>query len=115
MVTKTVWQVPVEIEILCLLGAMQAYKMANNIPASEACRAEVENIVIACKKSPRDMNQIYFIAQLCDEYGFKTWLEICYFAVLISKTLHPNSLCKRLLYVLAISIRRLNGMFESCL
>ena len=82
---KQYGEVPVEIEILCLLGAMQAYKLANNIPASEACRAEVENIVIACKKSPRDMNQIYFIAQLCDEYGLKPVARICYFAILISK------------------------------
>lgn len=82
---KQYGEVPVEIEILCLLGAMQAYKLANNIPASEACRAEVENIVIACKKSPRDMNQIYFIAQLCEEYGLKPVARICYFAILISK------------------------------
>lgn len=87
---KQYGEVPVEIEILCLLGAMQAYKIANNIPASEACRAEVENIVIACKKSPRDMNQIYFIAQLCDEYGLKSLARICYFAVLISKESPPE-------------------------
>lgn len=81
---KQYGEVPVEIEILCLLGAMQAYKLSNNIPASEACKAEVENIVIACKKSPRDMNQLYFIAQLCEEYGVKSIARICYFAILIS-------------------------------
>jgi tetratricopeptide (TPR) repeat protein len=83
-------EVPVEIEILCLLGAMQAYKLSNNIPAAEACRSEVENIVIACKKSPRDMNQIYFIAQLCEEYGLKPLARICYFAILISKDSSPE-------------------------
>ncbi|APJ02998.1 tetratricopeptide repeat protein [Silvanigrella aquatica] len=82
---KQYGEVPVEIEILCLLGAMQAYKLDNNLPAAEACRSEVENIVIACKKSPRDMNQIYFIAQLCEEYGLKPVSRICYFAILISK------------------------------
>ena len=87
---KQYGEVPVEIEILCLLGAMQAYKLDNNVPASEACRSEVENIVIACKKSPRDMNQIYFIAQLCEEYGLKPIARICYFAILISKDSPPE-------------------------
>ncbi len=87
---KQYGEVPVEIEILCLLGAMQAYKLSNNIPAAEACRSEVENIVIACKKSPRDMNQIYFIAQLCEEYGLKPIARICFFAILISKDSPPE-------------------------
>lgn len=87
---KQYGEVPVEVEILCLLGAMQAYKLSNNIPASEACRSEVENIVIACKKSPRDMNQIYFIGQLCEEYGLKPAARICYFAILISKESPPD-------------------------
>lgn len=117
-------EVPVEIEILCLLGAMQAYKMANNIPASEACRAEVENVVIACKKSPRDMNQIYFIAQLCDEYGLKAVARICYFAVLITKDSPPDlvmqtaSLCvssspsEGLMECLKVAYKNLNGSPE---
>lgn len=121
---KQYGEVPVEIEILCLLGAMQAYKMANNIPASEACRAEVENIVIACKKSPRDMNQIYFIAQLCDEYGLKPVARICYFAVLISKDSPPElvmqtaSLCvsaspsEGLMECLKVAYKNLNGSPE---
>ncbi|KAB8027407.1 tetratricopeptide repeat protein [Fluviispira multicolorata] len=82
---KQYGEVPIEVEILCLLGAMQAYKLGKNQPAAEACRSEVENLVIACKKSPRDMNQISFIAQLCEEYGLKSVARICYFAILISK------------------------------
>ncbi|WP_186645606.1 tetratricopeptide repeat protein [Fluviispira vulneris] len=81
---KQYGEVPIEVEILCLLGAMQAYKLAKNQAAAEACRSEVENLVIACKKSPRDMNQISFIAQLCEEYGLKSVARICYFAILIS-------------------------------
>lgn len=81
-------EVPVEIEVLNLLGSMHAYKLANNLEAAEASRAEVENIVIACKKSPRDMNQLYFIAQLCEDYGLKSLARMCYFTVLISSESH---------------------------
>lgn len=76
--------VPAEVEILCLLGAMRAYSLEGNASASEACRREVERLVISCKKSPRNSSQLTFIAQICEEYNLKNLAKILYFSVLTS-------------------------------
>lgn len=78
-------EVPPEIEILCLLGAMNAYKLDSNSPAAEACRREAENIAIACKKSPKSPAQIAFIGQIAEEYGLPNLARLCFYSVLIAK------------------------------
>jgi len=78
-------EVPPEIEILCLLGAMNAYKLDANVSAAEACRREAENIAIACKKSPKSPAQIAFIGQIAEEYGLPNLARLCLYSVLIAK------------------------------
>lgn len=77
--------VPPEIEILCLLGAMNAYKIEANAAAADACRREAENIAIACKKSPKSSAQIAFIGQIAEEYGLPNLARLCFYSVLIAK------------------------------
>ncbi|MEY2988909.1 MAG: hypothetical protein RJB13_2430, partial [Pseudomonadota bacterium] len=77
--------VPPEIEVLCLLGAMSAYKVDGNTTAAEACRREAENIAIACKKSPKSSAQIAFIGQISEEYGLPNLARLCFYSVLIAK------------------------------
>lgn len=74
--------VPPEIEVLCLVGAMKAYSMEGNTAASEACLHEVENLVVSIKKSPKNASQVYFVAQLCDEFGLKSLSKILYLSIL---------------------------------
>jgi len=78
-------EVPPEIEILCLLGAMNAYKMDANSSAADSCRREAENISIACKKSPKSSAQIAFIGQIAEEYGLPNLARLCFYSVLIAK------------------------------
>lgn len=78
-------EVPPEIEILCLLGAMNAYKLDANAAAAEACRREAENIAIACKKAPKSPAQIAFIGQIAEEYGLPNLARLCFYSVLIAK------------------------------
>jgi tetratricopeptide (TPR) repeat protein len=78
-------EVPPEIEILCLLGAMNAYKIDANSTAAEACRREAENIAIACKKSPKNSSQVAFIGQIAEEYGLTNLARLCFYSVLIAK------------------------------
>lgn len=78
-------EVPPEIEILCLLGAMNAYKQDANVAAAEACRREAENIAIACKKAPKSSAQIAFIGQISEEYGLPNLARLCFYSVLIAK------------------------------
>jgi tetratricopeptide (TPR) repeat protein len=78
-------EVPPEIEILCLLGAMNAYKLDGNTAAAEACRREAENIAIACKKAPKSPAQIAFIGQIAEEYGLPNLARLCFYSVLIAK------------------------------
>jgi tetratricopeptide (TPR) repeat protein len=78
-------EVPPEIEILCLLGAMNAYKQDANSSAAEACRREAENIAIACKKAPKSSAQIAFIGQIAEEYGLPNLARLCFYSVLIAK------------------------------
>jgi tetratricopeptide (TPR) repeat protein len=78
-------EVPPEIEILCLLGAMNAYKLDSNSAAADACRREAENIAIACKKSPKSPAQIAFIGQIAEEYGLPNLARLCFYSVLIAK------------------------------
>lgn len=78
-------EVPPEIEILCLLGAMNAYKLDSNSAAADACRREAENIAIACKKSPKSPAQIAFIGQISEEYGLPNLARLCFYSVLIAK------------------------------
>lgn len=78
-------EVPPEIEILCLLGGMNAYKQDANVSAAEACRREAENIAIACKKSPKSSAQIAFIGQIAEEYGVPNLARLCFYSVLISR------------------------------
>ncbi|MEN9528137.1 MAG: hypothetical protein RI932_10 [Pseudomonadota bacterium] len=78
-------EVPPEIEILCLLGAMNAYKQDANSSAAEACRREAENIAIACKKAPKSSAQIAFIGQISEEYGLPNLARLCFYSVLIAK------------------------------
>lgn len=78
-------EVPPEIEILCLLGAMNAYKQDANSSAADACRREAENISIACKKSPKSSAQIAFIGQIAEEYGLPNLARLCFYSVLIAK------------------------------
>lgn len=78
-------EVPPEIEVLCLLGAMNAYKMDANSTAAEACRREAENIAIACKKAPKSSAQIAFIGQIAEEYGLPNLARLCFYSVLIAK------------------------------
>ena len=78
-------EVPPEIEILCLLGAMNAYKLDANVAAAEACRREAENIAIACKKSPKSPAQIAFIGQIAEDYGLPNLARLCFYSVLIAK------------------------------
>ncbi|MBX9704277.1 MAG: hypothetical protein K2X39_09015, partial [Silvanigrellaceae bacterium] len=80
--------VPAEVEILCFLGAMQAYREDNNFHAAELCKREAENLTLAVKKSPKDMNQLYFIADVCEEYGLQSAARSCFFAI-ISSALSP--------------------------
>jgi tetratricopeptide (TPR) repeat protein len=77
--------VPPEIEVLCLLGAMNAYKQDANSTAAEACRREAENIAIACKKAPKSSAQIAFIGQIAEEYGLPNLARLCFYSVLIAK------------------------------
>jgi len=77
--------VPPEIEVLCLLGAMNAYKLDANSTAAEACRREAENIAIACKKAPKSSAQIAFIGQISEEYGLPNLARLCFYSVLIAK------------------------------
>lgn len=77
--------VPPEIEVLCLLGAMNAYKLDANSTAAEACRREAENIAIACKKAPKSSAQIAFIGQIAEEYGLPNLARLCFYSVLIAK------------------------------
>lgn len=76
-------EVPHEIEILCLLGAMKAYALEGNIPSSEACRREAENLAVSCKKQPKSGSQIAFIGQIAEEYGLMSLARMCYFSVLV--------------------------------
>lgn len=77
--------VPIEIELVCLLGSMNAYKLDGNLVAAESSKNEVENIVIAYKKSTKDLKHLVFIAELCEEYDLKNIAKICYFSILTSK------------------------------
>ncbi len=83
--------IPVEIEVICLLGSMNAYKMDNNNIAYESSKNEVENIIISYKKSTSDLNHLIFIAELCEEHGLNALAKICYFSILTSKRIdNPN-------------------------
>lgn len=77
-------EVPLEIELLCLLGAMQAYNLEGKHGASDACRREAENLAVSCRKSPRNTSQLAFVAQMCEEYGLKACAKMCFFAILTS-------------------------------
>jgi tetratricopeptide (TPR) repeat protein len=79
--------VPIEIEVICLLGSMNAYKLDNNLVASESCKNQVENIIISYKKSAHDLNHLIFIAEICEEYSLKNLAKICYYTVLTT----PNA------------------------
>ena len=78
-------EVPPEIEVMCLLGAMKAYLLEGNSAAAEACKREAENLAIAVKKSPKSAAQVAFIGQLCEEYGLASLARVCFYSILISK------------------------------
>ncbi|MES2615830.1 MAG: hypothetical protein V4591_10495 [Bdellovibrionota bacterium] len=63
---KQYGSIPIEIEIICLLGIMNAYKLDKNVVASESCRNEVENIIIAYLTNPNvDVQIMKEIATHC--------------------------------------------------
>ncbi len=80
-------EVPAEIEVLCLFGAMKAYALEGNIPASDACKKEAELIAISVKKSPKNASQLAFIGQIAEEYGLTGLARMCFFSVLT----HPEA------------------------
>lgn len=120
--------VPVEVEALCLLGAMKAYKLDGNESAAEACRDEVENVVISYQKSLLRENfaQLMFIAQMCEEYNLKSVAKMCYFSILnttdmpVDAVVEAASRCvsqfpsEALYECLKLAIRRHKGNLELC-
>ena len=76
--------VPVEMEAMSYLGAMRAYRQAGNVPASEACRKEAENVVLSFKKSDNDPAKMLALGKVADDYGQAPLSRICYFSVLLN-------------------------------
>lgn len=80
-------EVPAEIEVLCLLGAMRAFRMEGNSGAAESARREAENLAVALKKNTGDLNALAFIGQMAEDFEVQTLARMCYFSVLS----HPHA------------------------
>jgi tetratricopeptide (TPR) repeat protein len=76
--------VPVEVEFLCLLGAMKAYRLEGNSGASESARREAENLAVGFKKSTDDFSALSFIAARAEDFELPSLARMCYFSILTS-------------------------------
>jgi tetratricopeptide (TPR) repeat protein len=77
-------EVPPEIEILCLLGAMKAHRLEGNSGAAESCRREAENLAVSFKKSQQDLVALAFVAARAEEFEIPSLARMCYFSIISS-------------------------------
>ncbi len=77
--------IPMEIELSCLLGIMKAYELMGNSTLFEAAKHEVENFVIAYEKSESSPEDIYFIGELCEKHGIQYLAKNCFKWILLNK------------------------------
>lgn len=77
-------EVPPEIEILCLLGAMKAHRLEGNSGAAESCRREAENLAVSFKKSQQDLAALAFVAARAEEFELPSLARMCYFSIISS-------------------------------
>jgi tetratricopeptide (TPR) repeat protein len=79
-------EVPTELEVLCLLGAMRAFRLEGNSGAAESARREAENLTVSLKKNKGDLDALAFIGQIAEDFELPTLARMCYFSVLS----HPH-------------------------
>ena len=77
-------EVPIEIEIVCLFGAMKAHRLEGNSGAAESCRREAENLTVSFKKSGENIEALAFVAARADEFDLPSLARMCYFSILTS-------------------------------
>ena len=80
-------EVPIEIEILSLLGAYKAYGINNQTAAAQACYQDIDDLSSASCKCFRDETQLCFIAQNCENFGLPQIAVKCYVTLLESQTI----------------------------
>lgn len=86
--------VPPEVEILCLLGAMQAYRLEGNSGAAESARREAENLAVSFKKSTSDFEGLTFVAARAEDFDLPSLARTCYFSVLVSNAAPRETVVK---------------------
>ncbi len=84
--------VPLEIEILFLIGAMGVYQIEKDFQSAESNKEKIEKIIKYQCHLDNNSSLLIFIAQICEDYNLDEFSKMCYLAALIQKEITIENL-----------------------